>query len=55
VPEIYLLRGEDYEPATPDAEGWLTSPATGVQLRAQTGARLAIQLAGRAETRELVP
>jgi len=55
VPEIYLFRGEDYEPAAPDAEGWLTSPATGVQLRGEAGNKLAIQLAGREETRELVP
>lgn len=55
VPEIYLLRGEDYEPATADAEGWLHSPATGVQLRGEAGGKLAIQLAGRGETRELVP
>jgi len=55
VPEIYLFRGEDHEPATPDAEGWLTSPATGVRLRGEAGNKLAIQLAGRPETRELVP
>jgi len=55
VPELYLLRGENYEQATSDADGWLHSPATGVGLRGESPNKLAIQLAGRPETRELVP
>jgi Uma2 family endonuclease len=55
VPEIYLLRGEDREPATPDADGWLLSPATGVQLRGGSPAKLVLQLASRPETRQLLP
>lgn len=56
VPEIYLLRGEEEpQPATPDADGWLTSPATGIQLRGEPNAKLAMQLVERPETRGLVP
>lgn len=55
VPEIYLLRGEEPEPATADTEGWLHSPATGVELRGEPTAKLAIRLAGRPETRQRVP
>ena len=55
LPELYLLSGEDPQPATADAEGWLSSLATGVQLRGETNAKLAIQLVGQPETRQLLP
>ena len=54
-PEIYLLRGEEPEPVPADAEGWLHSPATGVQLRGESTAELSVQIAGRPETRQLLP
>jgi Uma2 family endonuclease len=45
APEIHVLRGRDYERQSPAADGWLLSPATQVQLRAEPEARLGIRMA----------
>jgi len=54
-PEIYLLRGEQYDRAAADPDGWLESPATGVRMRAEAGPKLAVQMGRREETRALLP
>lgn len=44
-PELYLLHDASYLPAAAGADGWLHSPATGIELRYVEPARLEIQLA----------
>ena len=53
--ELYVLRGDDYRKQSPDDDGWLQSAATGVRLRAESGAKLAVQIADQPNTRELLP
>jgi Uma2 family endonuclease len=43
VPEIYVLGEDGYEPQLADAEGWITSPATGVRLRPRPGGRIELR------------
>ena len=43
---IYALRAGTQERITPVADGWLHSAATGIQLRTERDATLAIQMAG---------
>ena len=52
---LLVLRSGQYEEAAPGRDGWLTSPATGIQLRAEPGDRLALQLGGDPGTRQTVP
>ena len=54
-PEVYLRRGEAYDRAAADAEGWLHSPATGVRMKAEAGPKLAVQMSDREETRARLP
>ena len=54
-PELYALQGEQYQPQTPDGEGWLGSAATGVLLRGEPGGKLGIQVAGEPATRTRLP
>ena len=55
VPEVCLLEGNQYERQAPDAEGWIQSTATGVQLRAHAAERLALQITGEPSTLGIVP
>ncbi len=55
TPELHVLTEGDYANQAPDADGWLHSAATAVRLRAETGDRLAIQVAGDESTRQLLP
>jgi Uma2 family endonuclease len=45
-PELFVLRGEQYMPLAAAADGWLRSEATGVELRAVDGPKLAVRLGG---------
>ncbi len=54
-PELYLLRHDKYERQLPTADGWLRSAATGIELRAEPGNRLALRLKGDEATRQLLP
>ncbi len=55
APELYVLEGDDYKKRPADEEGWLHSAATGVRLRAETGQKLAAELAADQSTRQLLP
>ena len=55
APEIHVLRGRAYERQSPAADGWLLSPATGVQLRAEPGERLGIRMAQEPGTLKQLP
>ncbi len=55
APELYVLEGTDYQNRRPDDEGWIHSTATGVQLRVESGPKLAMQIADQPNTRELLP
>jgi len=55
VPELYVLRHGNYERRVPDDEGWVSSPATEIRLRAEAANRLAVQIADEQSTRELLP
>ena len=54
-PELYVLTGGDYQKQTAAKDGWLDSAVTGIQLRAEKGNRLGVQVAGDASTRRLLP
>lgn len=54
TPELYVLRESDYQKQSPAADGWLTSGATGVRLRAADG-RLAVEMSGKPETSRRLP
>lgn len=51
-PELYALDGTDYLRAPGDAEGWLRSEATGVELRHLPERQLELRLRGDEATRE---
>lgn len=55
VPGIYLLQGDDYEPASPDAQGWARSPLTSVRLRQDPSLKLGVRLGEDAQTERLLP
>ena len=42
--EVFVLAGGGSDKAVPDAEGWLTSPATGVQLRFRDDGKLLMRM-----------
>ena len=54
-PELLVLRGGQYQPQWPAADGWIDSAATGVRLRSEAGNCLAMQLAANEATRRLLP
>jgi Uma2 family endonuclease len=54
-PEVYLLRTSGYGKEPPDSEGWVQSGVTGVRLRSEAGAKLALQMAGDDASRRLLP
>jgi Uma2 family endonuclease len=55
APEIHVLRGRRYEPQTPGEDGWLSSRATGVQLRKEPRRKLGIRLARDPASAERLP
>lgn len=55
VPEVYTLEGGEYVRQRPDEDGWLTSRAAGIELRAGPHETLALQISGRPETRGVLP
>jgi hypothetical protein len=54
-PEIYTLQTGQYERRAPDAEGWVGSAVTGIELRVGKPGKLAMRLAGDDATREDLP
>ena len=55
TPELYRLAVSGYAKQSAAADGWLRSAATGVQMRGESGNRLALQLANDEATRRLLP
>lgn len=55
VPEVYFLRGGEYEPQPLGPDGWLSSAATGVQLRSAGNEKIAVRLADDPKTEQLLP
>jgi len=55
APEVYHLRGGEYQQQTPDGDGWLHSAATGVQLRPEAGGKIALRIVGNDDSRRLLP
>jgi Uma2 family endonuclease len=53
--EPYLLRQGEYELSEPDADGWVRSPAAGMEMRPTGTGKLAIQLIGKADTAADLP
>jgi len=54
-PEVYVLKGGEYERQAPNAEGWMRSPATGIELRGEAGQKLALRIGDDPSTRGVVP
>jgi Uma2 family endonuclease len=55
-PEIFRLEGTAYAPAAHDADGWVFSNATGIELRADAArGKLSMRLRGDEATREELP
>ena len=54
-PEVYELRGKEYELVESGKDGWILSKATGLELRATGSGKLSIRLAGDDSTREELP
>ena len=55
IPQIHVLRGQDYQQRPADTEGWVQSPLTSVRLRQDPSERLAVQLADDLNTGKLLP
>jgi Uma2 family endonuclease len=55
LPELYTLQAGQYERRAPDAEGWVGSAVTGIELRAGLPGKLAMRLAGDDATRADLP
>ena len=55
APELYVLRGSQYQQQAPDEDGWVQSSATGVRLRGEPNGKLALQLADDPSTKRLLP
>ena len=54
-PRVYVLEGSTYQPRSPDEKGWIVSAITGILLRGEPHAKLAIQLVDDAESRREFP
>jgi Uma2 family endonuclease len=54
-PELYVLQFGEYVAQEPGADGWLHSGATGIQLRHESPDKIALQLADRPDTRQVLP
>ena len=55
VPEVYVLKGGQYERQAADDQGWIPSTATGIELRAETGQKLALRIADDPSSSGIVP
>ncbi len=55
VPEVYLLKGGHYEKQPARTDAWIQSPATGIELRAESGPKLAVRIIGNPESLRLLP
>jgi Uma2 family endonuclease len=54
-PEVHLLRRGRYKKQAARADGWLRSPATGVEMRVGRRGKLSVRLAGDETTRQELP
>lgn len=54
-PEVHVLGGGEYAKQNPASTGWITSSATGIELRAVDEEKLAIRLAGDDASRRELP
>jgi len=55
TPEVFVLQAGVYEPQPHETSGWVTSPATGIEMRVEMGGKLGIRLAGHPATLALLP
>jgi hypothetical protein len=55
TPRIFILQAGLYEEQSSATDGWLYSAATGVQMRAEPGNRIRLQITGDETTRRLLP
>lgn len=55
TPEIFVLQTDRYEQARPNAEGWVLSIQTGIELRTGKPGKLAMRLVGDDTTRADLP
>jgi Uma2 family endonuclease len=54
-PQVFALGAEEYAARSIDADGWLRSPATGVEFRVETPFKLTLRLAGDEASRAEIP
>jgi Uma2 family endonuclease len=54
-PEVYVLKRRRYKQQAAGRDGWVRSPATGIEMRAGPPGKLAVRLAGDESTREDLP
>jgi Uma2 family endonuclease len=54
-PELHQLAGDHYQLRSPSEGDWLTSPATGVQMRGGGARKLVMQLGANEATRRDLP
>ena len=54
-PRVYVLEGSTYRRRSPDEKGWILSEITGILLRGEPHAKLAIQLVDDAGSRRELP
>jgi Uma2 family endonuclease len=55
TPEIFTLVGDAYQARQPGADGWIASPATGVEMRRGAQDRLSIRMANNPATEQDLP
>jgi Uma2 family endonuclease len=55
APEIYALQAGRYEQRAADADGWVRSPLTRIELRTDKPGKLTVRLAGEEASREDLP
>ncbi|NQU24415.1 MAG: Uma2 family endonuclease [Candidatus Nealsonbacteria bacterium] len=55
APQVFVLHDGDYREQSPHDDGWLESPATGIEVCVRPGQKLGIRLAGDASTEQLLP
>jgi Uma2 family endonuclease len=54
-PELFELVGEEYRAREPDADGWIRSIVTGVEMRSAADEKMKIRIAGREDTLARLP
>jgi Uma2 family endonuclease len=55
APEIYALQAGHYEQRAAEADGWVRSPLTSIELRSDKPGKLTMRLAGEEASREDLP